>query len=196
MTLRVGRLDRMWLPRVGGFVWTPDEFGIGKFLELRDGRAMVEIRRSVVVSESHEYAPTDLRHAYLPLQSRVYHQRHGSWYLGRVLDRYVDSSNTSYLVKFPGFQPIEAVSIDAFQAAPSSHQLGLRCESGCAETCNADQVTPSGPRRGPCLSQTGRLIHSGQTRGRRFPTQLLEQGGLHGRELSATPHCADIGVGR
>lgn len=117
MTLRVGRLERMWLPRVGGFVWTPDAFGIGKFLKLRDGRAVVEIRRSVVVSESHEYDPTDLRHAYLPLQSRVYHQRNGNWYLGRVLDRYVDSSNTSYLVKFPGFQPIEL----------AEDELAVRC---------------------------------------------------------------------
>ncbi len=107
MTLGGGKLERMWVPRVGGFVWTSDEFGIGKLVELRDSVALVEVRRSVVSSEQHNYDATSIRRAYLPLQSRVYHERNGNWFLGRVLDRYVDDSGSSYLVKFPGFQPIE-----------------------------------------------------------------------------------------
>jgi ATP-dependent helicase HepA len=108
MTALGDRLVRMWMPRVGGFVWTDDQFGIGKLVELGDGKAVVEIRRSVVNSEHLEYKTSDLRHAYLPLQSRVYHERNGAWYLGRVLVRYVDGTGpASYLVKYPGFPPVE-----------------------------------------------------------------------------------------
>ena len=42
----------------------------------------------------------------------MYHERNGNWYLGRVLDRYVDGTSTSYLVKFPGYQPIELAEVD------------------------------------------------------------------------------------
>ena len=106
--MTANRLARMWVPQVGGFVWTPDEYEIGKLVELRDGVAVVEMRLSVVRAERREYEPTALRHAYLPLQSRVYHERNGAWFLGRVINRYVDGdSPASYLVKFPGYRPFE-----------------------------------------------------------------------------------------
>jgi ATP-dependent helicase HepA len=101
-------LERMWQPIFGGFVWTDDRLGIGRLIGRDGSQGTVEFNHSAVQTQISAYELRALRRAYLPLQTRVYHRRADRWFLGRVLDRYVRGNEpASYLVKFPGYQPIE-----------------------------------------------------------------------------------------
>ena len=78
----------MWLPIVGGFVWTHDRLGIGKLVSHDGLEGEVEFNHSAVRTEKQTYPLVSLRWAYLPLQTRVYRHRGNEWLLGRVLGRH------------------------------------------------------------------------------------------------------------
>jgi hypothetical protein len=58
-------------PRIGGFICAPDNYGIGKLLEVNNGQGRVLFRHSGIVTEERFYALSTLRRTFLSPQTRV-----------------------------------------------------------------------------------------------------------------------------
>ena len=170
-------LGRMWLPIVGGFVWTDDRLGIGKLTSHDGQEGEVEFNHSAVRSESRSYPLSALQRAYLPIQTRVYHHRADQWLLGRVLRRYVQGAQpASYLVRFPGYQPAEL---------PES-ELKVRCLLPLADPT---EVLAAGAVEGQFLADRRTAVLEQLAMARRVSRSL---GGLLSASVDLLPHQVEV----
>lgn len=87
---------------VGRFVWTLDEFGLGRVVGLQDGLCTVRFFKSVDEFVQREYDVDQVKTAYLRPQTRAYIcDEDGSWSVGRVVDYLLEQDELSYVVQFP-----------------------------------------------------------------------------------------------
>lgn len=167
----------MWQPIVDGFVWTDDRLGIGKLLSLDTVDGEVEFNHSAVRTEKRTYRLTDLKRAYLPLQTRVYHSRAERWFLGRVLERFVRGDQpASYLIRFPGYQPLELPEAE----------LRVRCLLPLADPT---EVLAAGAVEGQFLADRRTGVLEQLAYARRVSRSL---GGLLSASVDLLPHQVEV----
>ena len=89
-------------PKLGCFVWTFDEFGIGQVTGLQEGRCTVRFFKSISDSIQWEYEAGQVKAAYLHPQTRAYIcDEDGTWSVGRVVDYLFEQDELFYVVQFP-----------------------------------------------------------------------------------------------
>lgn len=98
-------LLRLIKPVVGGFVRTPDDYGIGKLVEVGTGRGRVLFRQSTISVEEKEYPLNKISRFYLYPQTRIYwlEKETNVWHSGRVVEysNDPDSKALVYTIRFP-----------------------------------------------------------------------------------------------
>ena len=92
-------------PRVGAFVWTFDETGLGQISAVEDDRCTIRFFKSANESFELDYDIVQVEYAYLPPHTRVFvRDEDGSWTVGRILDCLPEDDGLFYYVRFPNRQ--------------------------------------------------------------------------------------------
>ena len=88
--------------KLGSFVWTSDDFGIGQISSIERDLCKVRLFKSVSDEVEVVYALSELASAYLSPQTRAYYRdQNGIWSVGRIVDYVLDDLKLSYVVRFP-----------------------------------------------------------------------------------------------
>ena len=89
-------------PKLGRFVWSSDEYGVGQVIDLREGRCSVRFFKSINESVVCEYDASRVEGAYLYPQTRVYFNgEDGIWTVGYVVESFPEGEELHYEVQFP-----------------------------------------------------------------------------------------------
>lgn len=123
-----GNPARGYTLKLGDLVFTGEAMGIGKVSRIEGKRCAVRFLYSIAHSEERTYPLTDLRHATLAPQTRVYAQgADDAWRIGRVVDGYMTSDETLYDVAFPnGHQariPETALHVRCYGSRPDPTEV-------------------------------------------------------------------------
>ncbi|MGQ4810284.1 RNA polymerase-associated protein RapA [Candidatus Entotheonellaceae bacterium PAL068K] len=122
-------------PRIGGFVQAPDNYGIGKLLEVFRGQGRVLFRQSAVVTEERCYALPTLRRTFLSPQTRVFwfDKENEIWRVGRVTDYDMEPDALVYTVRFPNRddQVIPEVELETRSLLPNRDPAAALAEGWC-----------------------------------------------------------------
>lgn len=122
-------------PRIGGFVRAPDNYGIGKLLEIASDQGRVSFRQSSVVAKERCYALSTLRWIVLSPQTRVYwfDKENERWRVGRVMDCYSKLDALMYMVRFPNGddQDIPEVELETRSLLPNRDPVEALAEGWC-----------------------------------------------------------------
>ena len=90
--------------RLGGFVYTDDQLGLGRLIAVNQRAAQVEYMHSLSRKETRTVPASSVRPALLPAQTRAYLRNGTRWHIGRVVHGHRDKDGATYQIRFPNDQ--------------------------------------------------------------------------------------------
>jgi ATP-dependent helicase HepA len=106
--------------QLGGFVWTDDEWGLGRLVGVDKRTCRVEYMHSLSRKEVRDMPTSSVEPAILPSQTRVYVANRGRWHIGRVVHAQRADGGVTYQIRFPNGQgaPLHENRIEVRCLAP------------------------------------------------------------------------------